>query len=155
MLLASAVLMSGLGTGTAFAQVPFSGSPGAGDSGGVGARLREGDPRSYESMEAAQEPFELRRRAIARRPVPAASSEIAVGAEVRDREVAFLGTVESVNSSLAIVRYSGGERVPVPLSAFWKLDGHLLLGVTRAAFGRLAAAYAARAEHEATDDQAE
>lgn len=94
------------------------------------------------------------RRFVESRPLRVSASEIVAGKEVRDSEVALIGTIASVDASLAMVRY-GGREIGVPLSAFWKLDGHLVLPVTRREFNRVAALHVARTENEATDDQAE
>lgn len=153
-LIASGMLVFSLSSGTAFAQaIPPMVNPGEGRF-SPGKEQQLLDPRRTESLEAAQEPFEIQRRAQ-RRPIPAALSDIAAGSEVRDRNVAFLGTIASVDQTAALVRHAGGQTVAVPLSAFWKLDGHLLLGVTRSDFSRIVAAHAARSEDEATDDQAD
>lgn len=157
--LALALGVVGLAT-TAAAQTspPRPGGPGFNGVGGfgTGARNDTSELGNWENVPAAQEPFTERlSRHLAKRPTPAALADIAAGSEVRDRNVALIGRIVSVNGTAALVRHGGDNIVPVPLSAFWKLDGHLVLPVTRNDFDRIAGQYAARTEDEATDDQAE
>lgn len=159
-LIGLAVIITALGSTAASAQPrpPTPGGPGFNGVGGVsGGGFLQGGVNNFDNVPASQEPFTetLRTLRPVSQPRPASLSEISSGAQVRDRDVALLGTIVSVDQTVAIVRYRGTNTVPVPLSAFWKLDGHLILGVTRTDFGRIAAAYAARTEDEATDDQAE
>lgn len=81
-------------------------------------------------------------RAARTAPVPAQPADIKAGSALRDIAGVPIGSIESADSSGAVVLYSGGK-IKVPLQAFGKDDKGLLLGTTVAKFLALAAKAAA------------
>ena len=69
---------------------------------------------------------------------PAAASDLVVGAAVSDARGAKIGTIESVEADGVVVAADAGK-VKVPLDAFGKNRGGLLLGVGKAEFEALVA----------------
>lgn len=74
----------------------------------------------------------------ASKAVPATAADIKAGRALRDIKGAPLGTVESIDGEEAVVA-TATAKIKVPLVAFGKDDGGLLLGITAERFAELVA----------------
>ena len=72
------------------------------------------------------------------KPVPATAADIKAGNGLRDIKGVAIGTIESVDGQSAVVA-TAKTRIKVPLIAFGKDDGGLLLGITADRFAELVA----------------
>jgi hypothetical protein len=89
------------------------------------------DPKA---SQAEEKPRAAKRSAAA----PATIADIKAGSPLRDTQGVPIGTIDSVDADGAVVN-TGQAKIKVPLAAFGKDDGGLLLGITAARFNELVA----------------
>lgn len=120
--------------------VPTGPAPGSGDSARMSSDYRDMNAAINERMGAANFVKKQDERKVAKpKAVPAAASDIKVGASLRDVKGMPIGTIVSLAGDQAVVD-TGQTRIGVPLIAFGKDDKGLLLGMTAEKFGQLIAA---------------
>ena len=128
------MLLAGLGAVTlsaaATAQQQGGVAPGSTDSSRVVAVNRD-ENAGYNKVVGGMS-------SAASKAVPATAADIKAGRALRDIKGAPLGTVESIDGEEAVVA-TATAKIKVPLVAFGKDDGGLLLGITAERFAELVA----------------
>lgn len=84
--------------------------------------------------------------------VPATPADVKVGATVRGSDGIAIGTIASLDANQAVLD-TGQVKIGVPLIGFGKDDAGLMLNITAAKFGQLAAEAHARSQAQAQPNQ--
>lgn len=124
-----------LASGTAFAQ----GMPGSNPFGSKPTATAMGDEQQDKGLDRINEGLEGRLPTKSNGPLTKPTLvDFAVGAEIRDVDDRPAGKIDAVAADSVFVD-NGHVKVKVPLTAFWKDNSGLLLGITAAKFNEIVA----------------
>lgn len=127
--------------------------PGAGDSTRISSGNRESnaDYNHLIGSTGAKQTSDVKLKSK-HAAVPATPADIKVGATVRGSDGVAIGTIASLDANQAVLD-TGQAKIGVPLIGFGKDDAGLMLNMTAAKFGELAAQAHARSQAQAQPNQ--